>query len=150
MPDLRVNKLAKIMIHYSLDVKPGQKLRISASPLVSEMTLAAYEEAIKAGAHVLVEQPLEEAMEIFYKFASDEQLDFVSPVRKLVIETFDADLRIDASSNRRMLSGVNPDRMARNAKARAELSKIFISRSARKELSFGRKKANARRSWWTG
>jgi aminopeptidase len=136
MLDPRVNKLAKILIHYSLDIKPGQMLRISASPLVSEMTLAAYEEAIKAGAHVLVEQPLEEAMEIFYKYASDEQLDFVSPVRKQVIETFDADLRIDASSNRRMLSGVNPDRMARHAKARAQLSKIFLERAARKELNW--------------
>jgi aminopeptidase len=136
MSDPRVNKLAKILIHYSLNIKPGQELHITASPLVSEMTLAAYEEAIKAGAHVLVEQPLEEAMEIFYKLASDEQLDFVSPVRKQIIETFDADLRINASSNRRMLSGVNPDRMARNARARAELSKIFMNRSSRKELKW--------------
>ena len=134
MPDPRVTKLAKVLINYSLDIKPGQTLRISASPLVSEMTLAAYEEATKAGAHILVEQPLEEAAELFYKFATDEQLDFVSPVRKLIVETFDADLRIDASSNRRMLSGVDPKRIARNAKARAWLSKTFIDRSARKEL----------------
>ncbi|OGN93574.1 MAG: hypothetical protein A2Z71_10735 [Chloroflexi bacterium RBG_13_50_21] len=136
MPDPRTAKLAKLLINYSLDIKPGQTLRISASPLVSEMTLAAYEEAVKAGAHVLVEQPLEEASELFYQFASDEQLDFISPVRKLIVETFDADLRIEASSNRRMLSGVNPDRIARNAKARAGLSKTFIDRSARKELSW--------------
>jgi aminopeptidase len=136
MPDPRVTKLAKVLINYSLNIKPGQKLRISASPLVSEMTLAAYEEAIKAGAHVYVEQPLEEASEIFFKLASDEQLDFVQPVRKLVVETFDADLRIDASSNRRMLSGVDPEKMARNAKSRTELSKIFLERSAKKELSW--------------
>jgi aminopeptidase len=136
MPDPRINKLAEILIHYSMDVRPGQKLRISASPLVSEMTLAAYEEAIKAGAHVLVEQPLEEATEIFYKFASDEQLDFVQPVRKMILETFDADLRIDASTNRRMLSGVDPGKIARSAKARSELSKIFMQRSASKELKW--------------
>ena len=73
MPDPRVTKLAQVLINYSLDIKPGQKLRISASPLVSEMTLAAYEEAMKAGAHVYVEQPLEEATEIFFKLASDER-----------------------------------------------------------------------------
>jgi len=134
MPDPRVSKLAKVLIHYSLEIKPGQKLRISASPLVSELTLAAYEEAIKAGAHVFVEQPLEETEEIFYKFASDEQLDFVQPVRKLITETFDANLIIDASSNRRMLSGVDPKRMARSAKARTELTKTFLERSARGEL----------------
>jgi aminopeptidase len=134
MSDPRVSKLARLLINYSLDVKPGQKLHISASPLVSEMTLAAYEEAIKAGAHVLVEQPLEETLEIFYKYASDEQLDFVSPVRKLLVDTFDADLRIEASSNSRLLSGVDPTRMARSAKARAEIMKTFLDRSARGKL----------------
>jgi aminopeptidase len=136
MTDPRVSKLAKVLINYSLEIKPGQKLRISASPLASDLTLAAYEEAIKAGAHVIIEQPLDEATELFFKFASDEQLDFVSPVRKLVVETFDADLRIDASPNRRMLSGVDPDKMARSAKARTELSKTFLDRSARKELNW--------------
>jgi len=134
MSDPRVSKLAKVLINYSLEIKPGQKLRISASPLASDLTLAAYEEAIKAGAHVTIEQPLEEATEIFYKFASDEQLDFVSPVRKLIAETFDASLRIDASSNRRLLSGVDPDRIARNNKAGAGIFKTFMDRSAKGEL----------------
>jgi aminopeptidase len=134
MSDPRVKKLAKVLINYSLEIKPGQKLRISASPLASELTLAAYEEAIKAGAHVIVEQPLEEAEEIFYKFASDEQLDFVSPVRKLIAETFDASLRIDASSNRRLLSGVDPERIARFSKASTEIMKTFMQRSAKREL----------------
>ena len=134
MTDPRVSKLAKVLINYSLEIKPGQKFRISASPLATDLTLAAYEEAIKAGAHVIVEQPLEETQEIFYKYASDEQLDFVSPIRKLIAETFDASLRIDASPNRRMLSGIDPERIARNSKAGAEISKTFLDRSARGEL----------------
>jgi aminopeptidase len=133
MPDPRVSKLAKVLINYSLGIKPSQKLRIFANPIANELTLSAYEEAIKAGAHVFIEQPLEEASEIFFKYATDEQLDFVSPVRKLVVETFDADLRIDASPNRRMLSGVDPRRMARNAKARAGLMKTSMTRTAKGE-----------------
>jgi aminopeptidase len=136
MTDPRVTKLAKVLINYSLNIKPLQKLRISASPLARELTLATYEEAIKAGAHVIVEQPLEEAEEIFYKYASDEQLDFVSPIRKLIAETFDASLRIDASSNRRLLSGVDPDRMARSSKAATYIMKTFMDRSAKKELNW--------------
>jgi aminopeptidase len=136
MTDPRVAKLAKVLINYSLDIKPGKKLRISSHPLASELTLAAYEEAIKAGAFVVVEQPLEEAEEIFFKYASDEQLDFVSPVRKLIVETFDATLRIDASSNRRNLSGVDPERIARASKAGAGIMKTFNERSAKKELAW--------------
>ncbi len=134
MADPRVTKLAKVLIHYSLDIKAGQKLRISASPLAQELTLAAYKEAIKAGAHVYVDQPVEEYSEIFYKYASDEQLDFVSPVRKMLIETYDADLAIEAPANRRVLSGVDPKKIARSAKAKTELMKTYMERSARGEL----------------
>jgi len=81
-----------------------------------------------------VEQPLQEVSEIFYKFASDEQLDFISPVEKLITETFDAELTIDASPNRRLLSGVDPKRIARSQKARAELMKTFLERTAREEF----------------
>jgi aminopeptidase len=134
MSDLRVTKLANVLVNYSLEIKPGQKFRITASPLASELTLAVYEEAIKAGAHVFIDQPLEEAQEIFYKLASDEQLDFVSPVEKLIIDTFDATLYIGASSNSRLLSGVDPQRMARNNEAYAEIIKTYMERSARGEL----------------
>lgn len=136
MSDARLTKFAKVLIGYSLEIKPREKLRISSSPLARELTLAVFEEAIKAGAHVFVEQPLDELNEIFYKFASDEQLDFVQPVRKFIIETYDADLVIDASSNRRLLSAVDPQRIARNQKARSELVKTYLARSARHELKW--------------
>jgi aminopeptidase len=134
MSDPRVTKLAKVLINYSLEIKPGQKLAISTSPMAHELTLAAYEEAIKAGAHVYALQPIEELSEIFYKFATDEQLDFIPPVSKLVVDTYDAELTIDAAVNRRVLSGVNPDRIARRSKAQTELMKTSMDRSARGEL----------------
>ena len=98
------------------------------------MTLAVYEEAVKAGANVFLEQPLEEASELFYKFASDAQLDYVSPVRRLFYETFDAQLVIEASSNRRSLSWIDPQRMARRNKANSGIMKTYLERAARREL----------------
>jgi aminopeptidase len=134
MTDPRVLKLAKVLVNYSVEIKPGQQLHISSSPLASELTLAIYEEAIKAGANVFLEQPLEEASEIFYKFATGEQLDYVSPVRKLIYENFDAQLAIDASPNRRLLSGVDPQRMARRNKAHSGIMKTYLERASRGEL----------------
>ncbi|MBA4385277.1 MAG: aminopeptidase, partial [Anaerolinea sp.] len=134
MSDLRVTKLANVLVNYSLEIKPGQKFLIIANPLASELTLAVYEEAIKAGAHVYIDQPLDEAQEIFYKLASDEQLDFVSPIEQLITGTFDATLYIGASSNSRTLSGVDPQCMERNSKAYSELMKTHMERSARGEL----------------
>jgi aminopeptidase len=134
MPDPRITKLANIMVHYSLELKPGDKFVLRTHPVAQDLTLAVYEEAIKAGAHVQVMNATPGAQELFYKYASDEQLDYVSPVQKMVVETFDKSLNIWAEENTRALSGIDPKRMSRAQKAGAELSKTFMKRSASGEL----------------
>jgi aminopeptidase len=134
MTDPRVTKLAEILVNYSVEIKAGQQLQISSSPIAHELTLAIYEEAIKAGANIFLVQPLLEAAEILYSYASDKQLDYVSPVNKLIYETFDATISIEADSNRRVLSAIDPKRMARRNKAYAELMKTYLERASRGEL----------------
>jgi aminopeptidase len=134
MPDPRVTKLARVMVNYSLALKPGQQCVIRTHPLAEELTLAVYEEAVKAGAHVLIQNEVPGAQEIFFKNASDAQLDYVSPVRKLITENFDASLHIWTEHNTHSLAGIDPMRFARVAKAGASLSKIFMERSARNEM----------------
>jgi aminopeptidase len=134
MPDPRVEKLAKVMVHYSLALKPGEKFVLRTHPIAQDLTLAVYEEAIKAGAHVLVQQSVPGTEELFFKHATDDQLDFISPVRRMIIESFDASLNIWAEDNTRNLSSIDPTRMARAQKANAELMKISMQRTAKKEF----------------
>ncbi|HEY9529713.1 MAG TPA: aminopeptidase, partial [Anaerolineales bacterium] len=130
MADARVEKLARVMVNYSLELKPGQKFWLRTTPLAEELNLAVYEEAVKAGAHVFVDQRMPGAEEIFYQYASDEQLDYISPLREIVIETFDAELYIDAEHNSRNLSAIDGARIARSRKASAELFSQKMKRSA--------------------
>lgn len=130
MADPRVEKLARVMVHYSLELKPGQKFWLRTTPLAEELNLAVYEEAIKAGAHVFIDQRMPGAEEIFYKYASEEQLDFVSPIRQLIADTFEASLYIDAEYNSRSLAGIDGARMARVHKAGAQLFNKLAKRSA--------------------
>jgi len=134
MPDSRILKLADILVHYSLDLKPDQQLILRTNPLADELALAVYAEALKAGVHVFPQISLPNSEEIFFKYASEKQLDFISPVRKLIVESFDAQLVIGAEYNTRALTGIDPARISRNRKASAPLSKIFLERSARLEL----------------
>lgn len=134
MPDSRVTKLAKVMVQYSLELKPGQQFILMTHPLAEELTLAVYEEAIKAGAFVTAFSSTPGSQEIFYKHASDEQLDYVSPLMKMVVETFDAELRLWSEHNTHSFSGIDPARMARASRAGAEVMKTHMERSAKKEL----------------
>jgi aminopeptidase len=113
MADPRITKLAKILVHYSLEIKPGQQFAIETHPWAEELTLAIYEEAIKARAFVTILPSTPGAQEIFYKYASDAQLEHVSPISKMFNETFDAILDIWTTHNTRSLSGIDPTRMAR-------------------------------------
>ena len=134
MPDQRLEKLAKVIINYSLAIKPGNQLDIRTTPLAEPLALLAYKEAIKAGAHAMTSIRLPGAEEIFYKFATNEQLEYVSPVKKMITETFETILVIGAEYNTRSLSGVNPAQIARSRKANTEITNIFLDRSARREL----------------
>jgi aminopeptidase len=130
MADARVEKLARVMVNYSLELKPGQKFWLRTTPLAEELNLAVYEEAVKAGAHILVDQRIPGAEEIFFKYASDDQLDYISPIRQIIAESFDASLYIDAEHNSRNLSGIDGSRLARTRKAGAEIFKKVMQRSA--------------------
>jgi len=130
MADPRVEKLARVIVHYSLELKPGQKFWLRTTPLAEELNLAVYEEAIKAGAHVFVDQRMPGAEEVFYKYASDEQLDYISPIRELVADSFDASLYIEAHHNSRSLAGIDGSRVGRARKAGAHLLQKLMQRSA--------------------
>ena len=136
MPDPRITKLAKVIIYYSLKIQPGEQLLIQTTPLADELTMAVYEEAVKAGAHVMTMNQVPGLREIFFKHASEEQLTYISPVQKEMLETFDAFLRIWADSNTRTLSGVDPKRLAQFGRANAEMSKIMMQRSATGDLKW--------------
>jgi len=136
MPDPRVTKLAQVLIHYSLQLKDGQQCFIRTSPLAEELTLEVYAEAIKTGAHVFVQNAVPGTEEVFYKQASEKQLEHISPVRKLLLETFDAVLSIGAEHNTRALTAVDPNRIAIVHRANAPLTKSFFERTARKEANW--------------
>ncbi len=133
MSDPRVEKLAKVLVHYSLGIKPGQQLRILSSPLAEQLTLAAYTEALRAGANIDIVNDPGQMRELFYKHASEDQLRHVSPLSRLVVETYDASLFILADHNTRALTSVDPKRLSMTAKASEPLFKTAFDRTARGE-----------------
>lgn len=136
MSDPRVTKMAQVLVKYSLDLQPGQEVVLGTTPLAEELSLAVYQEAVLAGAHVFVLNKLPGSQEIFYKHANEAQLDYVDPIGKFAVERFDALLEIVAPYNTRELSGVDPTRQSRARKARAEISRIVAGRTARGEFKW--------------
>jgi aminopeptidase len=139
MADPRIKKLAQVMVHYSLAIKRGQNVYLQTTPAAHEFNLAFYEEAIKAGAHVTFAIDgtyYPGAQEIFLKHASNRQLEWISPVRKLMIETYDARMVVDAEINTRELAGIDPKRISLWRKANAPLFSKMVKRIERGDLKW--------------
>jgi len=102
--------------------------------LADELSLAVYKEAVQAGTHISVVNRLDGTDELFLKYASDDQLDHVPPLHRMVVDEFDAYLQVGAPANTRALSGVDPARLSRAQKAQAEIMLRMMERVAKKEF----------------
>jgi aminopeptidase len=134
MIDPRVTRMADVLINYSLEIRPGDKLIIYGTPAGAPLVREAYRAALQAGAHPVVRIALPGLDEIMYAEASDEQLRFMPRLTAEEVEYFDARLTIRAAENTRSLSGVDPRRIALHQATLGPLGKRVMERSAAGEM----------------
>ncbi len=134
MRDPRLSRLAQVLVHYSLDVKPGQLIRIHGPAFAAPLIAEAYREALAAGAHVYTRVNIDDVDEIFYKHATDEQVRFISPLLAQEYEALNGDLGIWGAWNTRGLSSVNPKRQAMRREATRPLQRRYLERAGRGDL----------------
>jgi len=134
--DPRVQKLAKVLTHYSLKLKKGQLFKIEGEFVTLPLIKAVYKEAIKIGAHPYTSIHLPDIGETFLKHGSDAQLKYISPIVRYEIDKMDARLVILGSENTRYLSGVEPKRQALQRRAMRPLVDRWFKRIADKSISW--------------
>lgn len=133
MVDPRVVNLARLLVRYSTEVKPGDKVCIRGSPLEPQATPLVQEifrEVLRAGGFPSVHLTPEGLRNIFLQEANEEQLRIADPVTTLFFETYDVEFRIRCESNTRELSGADPLRMKTWQQAYAGLTRTFARRYA--------------------
>lgn len=74
MKDIRLNKLAKLLVNYSTEVKKGDFVFIRCDEVAAPWMVEVAKEATLAGAHVETQLASEEVSEVILKCSSEEQL----------------------------------------------------------------------------
>jgi aminopeptidase len=127
MVDQRIEKLAKLCTHYSVAVKPKEKVIIQgtgmAFPLINEI----YKECLLSDAYPMVLANLNVQYTLF-KYAKVRQLKFVSPVEKFIAENIDVSIGIFCEPNPKGLTNIDPARIRMRSASRAGLVEIFNRR----------------------
>ena len=134
MFDSRVETLARVLVDYSVGIRSGDKVMIRAGAAAEPMVKALFVAVLEAGGHPLVQMSLDGAQELFYRHASDEQLQYVHEPYKLVYETYDALISVGSATNTKELTGVPPEKVRLASRAQTDLFKTFIGRSASGDL----------------
>ncbi len=134
MPDPRVARLAKTLVEYSVQIKPGDWLIIFAHPLAEPLTREVYRYALRAGAHTNILMGLESTAQILYEEANEDQLKWISPLEKIPFEDADVFIDIEASENTRAMTGVDSKKQQIRSAVRKDLMGTYFKRSASGEL----------------
>ncbi len=136
MSDPRVDKLAEMLVNYSVAVKPGEKVAITGDSLAEPLIKAVYREVIKAGAFPYPHINLNGMDEIFYKYANTEQLKHIPPPYEIITNTYDVRIACYAQQNTKALSSVEPEKVAVFNRARTHLLNTMMKRSAAGEFKW--------------
>jgi aminopeptidase len=136
MTDPRVERLAALVVDYSLDLREAQSVRIDGLDAAAPLAVELYRAALRAGAHPYTNISVPGLLESLLRHGSAEQLEYLSPLQWEEVEHLDALVTVWSEVNTRALSRVNPDRQATYMAAQRRLSNRRWERIARGEMAW--------------
>jgi Leucyl aminopeptidase (aminopeptidase T) len=136
MADPRVEKLAQVLVNYSLRIKKGDRFRIAANAVAAPLVRELYRETLKAGGLPFTRIDLDGIDELLLKYGSDEQISDIPPFLTAENEQVDAMIRIIGEGNSRSLSGVDAAKVAKRRDALRPFQEMQMRRSAEGTLNW--------------
>jgi aminopeptidase len=134
MPDPRHERFAQVLVDYSTSVGEGDLVLIESTPLARPLVSALYRRVVQAGGHPEVRIGIEGAAEALLAGGNDEQLAWVNPRLRGDAREANVRIAIEAESNTRALTGIDPARQALFARSRSHLRDLTMERAAAGEL----------------
>ncbi len=126
MIDTRVEKLARLLVNYSLRIKKGDWVRIQGAYASENLMRAVFREALSVGGHPYLDVEIPGIKRIFVSEASDAQFAFQSPGDKADMRGLDKLLSIWGGWNSKEMTGVNPVRSTKfKASRQPYLQSVF-------------------------
>jgi len=128
MIDLRVTKLAKILVHYSVSAKKGEIVVINSSSESAPLALECYKEALKVGAFPKVNFSMPGFNYTYYKYADDHQLRNFPKIAEFEAKSLNCVINLGAPFNTKEFSNIDPKKIAIRQKVTRPISDITIKK----------------------
>ena len=130
MHDPRIEKLADLLVNYSVAVRPGDRVAIIAPEIARPLSDAIFVATLKAGGYPLMVAAQQQISELLFKYGSKEQIEYVHQPLAHITEEYEVRISVLADENTRSLSRIDPQKAAWHSAARRHLMKTMMQRSA--------------------
>jgi aminopeptidase len=120
--DPRVDRLAELIVGYSLELGERDVVRFDGLDVAAPLALALHRAALAAGAHPYANITLDGLTGLLVEHGSDAQLAYISPVQWQEIDRLDALVTIWADRNTRSMSRADPERHRREIQTERKLA----------------------------
>ena len=132
--DPRLDKLAHVLVNYSLGVRPGHLVLLHMPAVAAPLMDAAVRAVLEAGGHPSPRLVPNDLPGLMLAHGTDEQLSYTNPVLLHEVETADRRLAAWAETNTKSLSTSDPAKSALLSKGRRPIMETVMRRSAAEEL----------------
>ena len=125
--DLRTQKLAKLIVDYSVKVKKGENVVISGNTEAQDFISALYKEVILKKAHPILRVNIPGLSPFFYKHATKEQIEKFPAHFDFMVKNAQKYISIITSSNTRELSDCDPKKITARQKITHSISDYIVN-----------------------
>jgi aminopeptidase len=130
MADPRIENFARILVEYSTDIQPGDRVFLEVStetlPFVQEL----YRRILQRGGRPCLQMEFPEQRELLLSLGAEDILGRENELMALAYREFEARIRVWAEANTKALSGIDPKRQAAFAPSQSAILKNQFERSA--------------------
>lgn len=121
---------ARLLVHYCLELKEGEKLYLVSSILGEPLVREVYREATSIGVQTEIDFQFSGKSKIFFDNAPESLLKSEPVFHKKALEEFDAYLNIRAPYNLNETSNVDPEKRKMRSESLSGINKIYFDRTA--------------------
>ncbi|OYT51410.1 MAG: aminopeptidase [Desulfurococcales archaeon ex4484_204] len=129
-----LRKFAKLLTDYCTKVKKLDEVLITSSfeayPLIREL----WRSVIERGAYPRLRLSDDVLTEIFYRYAPEELLKYLSEIDEYVAERVNVSITVVAPTHTKALVGIDPERIKVRSRALRKLTDIFMMRDSEGSL----------------
>lgn len=134
MSDPRIVRLANLLVHYCIEVKPGEQIMVEGSSASLPLIKETYRAVLQAGGNPTLVWNEPFAEELLLKEGNESQLSYASDPKQVMYNSFDGRIFIWDDVNTRHLSNVDAEKQRIYNTAKQLFRKTVFERTAAGEF----------------